>query len=325
MRRFLGIGALVLTLALLVPAAVLAFSAAQDSRSSGSASAQADDAAGTSDSEPKPWVGLYVMEVTEALAEKLGIDVQDGVAVVKVVSGGPADDAGIESGDVIGSIGGSDVATVSDVRDAVGAAAIGDTLAFRVERDGAESTHSVVVEERPTHAGGKARQHRGGKGHGLPGLDALRGIFSGDEEGPVSITLSAVTVTAVGEGSITLTPTADGNAAITATVTDGSFIVKDGVKADIGDVAVDDEGIAAIVDGELSALVIGSMDGFKHGRFGRFSGSNNGDDTGGFRRGGRGLGGGFTLPPDMLEGRDFLGPLRSLNGHQGQSSSNAIT
>ena len=89
------------------------------------------------------------MDVTDRLADKLDIDAEDGVAVVKVVEDGPADDAGIERGDVIASIDGSGVSTVSDVRDAVGAASVGGTLSFTIERDGGESTYNVTVGERP--------------------------------------------------------------------------------------------------------------------------------------------------------------------------------
>ena len=158
MRRFFVIGALVLTMALIVPAALLAFSSTQNDRQGASTAASESDAStettdSNEDSDPKPWVGLYVMEVTERLAEKLEIDAEDGVAVVKVVEDGPADTAGIEAGDIIVSIGDSDVSTVSDVKDAVSGAAVGDTLAFKVERDGSESTYNVTVGERPAREG----------------------------------------------------------------------------------------------------------------------------------------------------------------------------
>ena len=361
------------------------------------------------------------MEVTERLAEKLDIDAEDGIAVVKVVEDGPADDAGIESGDIIVSIGDSDVSTVSDVKDAVSGAAVGDTLAFKVERDGSESTYNVTVGERPAREGnGRARGHHGGaksgamgtsgigatvatlnadlaekleieteegivvvnvredspaddaglqsgdvivsvdgnavdsisnvveavrdaeagdtltfvvdrdgedanqtltvtveEGYGfrgaglnLHGLGGLKGVLSGDDDGPVNITVSKVTVKTIGEDSVTLTPTEEGNDDITATVTDDSVIFKDGEKVSLSDLAVDDEGFAAVIDGELSVLFIGSLDdiGRGHGRFGRFGGGNGGsDDATTSRRFGRGFGGGaLTLPPGFSGDRDSL-------------------
>ena len=455
MRRFFAIGALVLFSALLLPAALLACSSTKDDAQSVSVAATEGDSTAVTtasttettdsmaettdsttdstdsseDSDSKPWVGLYVMDVTERLATKLDIDAEDGVAVVKVVEDGPADDAGIEAGDVIVSIGDSDVSTVSEVRDAVGDASVGDTLAFTVERDGSESTYNVTVGERPAPQSSKGHSRSGGaksgamgfsgigatiatlnadlaekleieaeegivifrvvddspaddaglqsgdvivsvdgnnvdsisdvvdvvrdaevgdtitfvvdrdgesanltltatveEGYGwgatglsLRGLGGLKGVLSGDDEGPVNITVSAVTVKEVGDGSVTLTPTEDGNDDITATVTDGSFIFKDGEKVSLSDLAVDDEGFAAVIDGELSVLIIGSLDdiGRGHGRFGRFgggSGGNGGDATTSQPFGRRGNAGAFTLPPGFSGDRDFLGPLDGFEG-----------
>ncbi|MCY4624435.1 MAG: PDZ domain-containing protein [Chloroflexi bacterium] len=425
MKRFLGIGALALTLALIVPAAVLAFSSTQDDGQRSRVSASENDgSADSGDSDPKPWAGLYVMEVTERLAEKLEIDAEDGVAVVKVVEDGPADDAGIEQGDIIVSIGDSNISTVSDVRDAVGAASVGDTLAFTIKRDGSESTYNVTAGEMPAADRGRGFMHRGKsgimgpsgvgaviaslnadlaekleieteegvvivkvtadgpaddaglqsgdvivsiggntvetvsnavtavrdadvgdtltfvvdregesanlsfdvtveEGYGLRGaslnlrgLGNFRGVLSGDEEGPVDITVSKVTVSAIGEDSVTLTPTEDGNDDITATVTNDSMIFKDGGKAELSDLAVDDEGYAVVIDGDLSVLFIGALDdiGRGHRRFGRFGGDG-GDDATTSRRFSRGFGGGaLTLPPGFSGGRDFLGPLSGLEG-----------
>ena len=438
MRRFFVIGALVLTMALIVPAALLAFSSTQNDRQGATTSASESDAStettdSNGDSDPKPWVGLYVMEVAERLAEKLEIDAEDGIAVVKVVEDGPADTVGIESGDIIVSVGDGDVSTVSDVKDAVSGAAVGDTLAFKVERDGSESTYNVTVGEQPAREGkcdcdGRGRGHSGGaksgamgtsgigatiatlnadlaekleietaegivvvrvtagsptddaglqngdvivsvdgntvdsisdvveavreaevgdtltfvvdrdgedanqsltvtveEGNGfrgaglnLHGLGGLKGVLSGDDDGPVNITVSKVTVKTIGEDSVTLTPTEEGNDDITATVTDDSVIFKDGKKVSLSDLAIDDEGFAAVIDGELSVLFIGSLDdiGRGHGRFGRFGGGNGGsDDAITSRRFGRGFGGGaLTLPPGFSGGRDSLGPLTGFEG-----------
>ncbi len=428
MKRFLGIGALVLALALMVPAAILAFSTTQDNRQGGNVSASESDGSTDStsteeDTDSKAWVGIYIMEVTERLAEKLDIDAEEGVAVVQVVEDGPADDAGIERGDIILTIAGSDISSVSDVRDAVGDAGVGDTLTFTIERDGSESTYDVTVGERT-----EAMKHRNssmvrksgvmgasgigatiasldaelaekldieaeegvvivrvadggpaddaglekgdvivsvdgtvadtvsdvtgavrgaevgdtltfvvdregessdlsldvtveegyglrGAGLNLRGLGSLRGVLSSDEDGPVNITVSKVTVKAVGEDSVTLTPTEDGNDDITANVTDSSIIVTDGEKADLSDLSVDDEGYAVVIDGDLKLLLIGSFDdiGRGQGRFGRFDGNHGDGDAA--RRFGRGFGGGtFTLPPGVSEGRGFPGPFDGFGG-----------
>ena len=86
----------------------------------------------------------------------------------------------------------------------------------------------------------------------------------------------------------------------------------------LSDLAVDGEGFAAVIDGELSVLFIGSLEdiGRGHGRFGRFGGGNGGsDDATTSRLFGRDFGGGaLTLPPGFSGDRDSLGPLSGFEG-----------
>lgn len=193
---------------------------------------------------------------------------------------------------------------VTAVRDAE----VGDTLAFVVAREGEAGNLSldVTVEE-----GYGFR----GAGLNLRGLGNLRGVLPDGEDGPVNITVSRVTVEEIGEDSVTLAPTEDGNNDIQATITDGSIIIKDGAKVGLDDLAADDEGFAAVIDGELSVLFIGSFDdiGRGHGRFGRFGGNDGGDSSA--RPFGRGFGGGaFTLPPGTFGPGGSLGPLNGFRG-----------
>ena len=257
-------------------------------------------------------VGATIATLNADLAAKLEIEAEEGIVIVRVVGDSPADDAGLQSGDVIVSVDGNTVDSISDVVEVVRDAEVGDTITFVVDRDGESEnqTLTATVEE-----GYGFR----GTGLNLRGLGGLKGVLSGDDEGPVNITVSAVTVKEVGDGSVTLTPTEDGNDDITATVTDGSFIFKDGGKASLSDLAVDDEGFAAVIDGELSVLIIGSLDdnGRGHGRFGRFGGGSggNGGDANTSRPLGRGgNGGALTLPHGFSGDRDFLGPLDGFEG-----------
>jgi putative serine protease PepD len=85
----------------------------------------------------------------------LGVGLDDepaeggGVALTEVAEGGPAADAGIRAGDVILAIGGEDVETPDDVRDAVDSRDPGDDVEVRVRRDGDSRTVTVTLGERP--------------------------------------------------------------------------------------------------------------------------------------------------------------------------------
>ncbi len=47
------------------------------------------------------WLGVAVQLVTPELANALDLETQEGALVSQVTGGGPADDAGLERGDVI--------------------------------------------------------------------------------------------------------------------------------------------------------------------------------------------------------------------------------
>lgn len=76
-------------------------------------------------------------------------DADDSGALVDVVDGGPADDAGLEDGDVVVRAGGTSIETGDDLRDAVSEREPGDELELEVERDGDTETITVELGSRP--------------------------------------------------------------------------------------------------------------------------------------------------------------------------------
>jgi putative serine protease PepD len=72
-----------------------------------------------------------------------------GVELEEVVDGGPADDAGLQSGDVIVAVDGDEVETPDEVRAAVDSHQPGDEFEVQVRRDGDTRTETVTLGERP--------------------------------------------------------------------------------------------------------------------------------------------------------------------------------
>jgi len=68
-----------------------------------------------------------------------------GARVVQVVPDSPAAGAGIESGDVITKVDGTDIQTAADVVDAIGAHGSGDEITITYERDGESTTVDVTL------------------------------------------------------------------------------------------------------------------------------------------------------------------------------------
>ena len=78
---------------------------------------------------------------------------EEGVRLAEIIPGGPADDAGLEVGDVVVEIGGEPAETVDEVRGAVDAQQPGDELEVEVRRGDDTETVTVELGERPSSTG----------------------------------------------------------------------------------------------------------------------------------------------------------------------------
>ena len=91
------------------------------------------------------YMGVSTTTIDENLAEQYGLDVSRGALVGFVEPGSPADEAGIERGDIIVQIDGNDIEGGDDVFGAVRARRIGDSLTVVVVRGSAERDLDVVL------------------------------------------------------------------------------------------------------------------------------------------------------------------------------------
>src|SRR6266480_3948197 len=78
--------------------------------------------------------GLAVQTVTPEVAENLGLDRAEGVVVTSVKPGSPADEAGLQRGDVITQVNRSPVRSVADYNREVGKTGKGKSLLLLVKR-----------------------------------------------------------------------------------------------------------------------------------------------------------------------------------------------
>jgi S1-C subfamily serine protease len=111
----------------------------------------------------RPWIGISGRSVTASLAQSLGLTVDQGVYVVEVVSGSPAETAGLKGsnltsngqpasgGDVITSVDGHNVATIQDLQAYIAGKKVGDKVALTVLRDSNTLSIDVTLGERPAN------------------------------------------------------------------------------------------------------------------------------------------------------------------------------
>ena len=96
----------------------------------------------------RPYLGISYFAVTDAqTAAQLGVNAY-GVYIVEVVKGGPADKAGLQAGDRIVSVDGSEVATQSDLGTLMQDHKAGDTIEITVARGGQMQTVTVTLGEK---------------------------------------------------------------------------------------------------------------------------------------------------------------------------------
>ncbi|WP_298986357.1 Do family serine endopeptidase [uncultured Roseibium sp.] len=92
------------------------------------------------------WLGVRIQEVTDEIAESLGMDEAMGALVAGVTEDGPASKAEIEPGDVIIKFDGNEVEAMRELPRMVAETAIGKDVEVIVLRKGEEVTISVTLE-----------------------------------------------------------------------------------------------------------------------------------------------------------------------------------
>jgi serine protease Do len=95
------------------------------------------------------WLGVYIQEVTQDLAESFKMDKPSGALVARVLPGSPAEKAGIKVGDVILSFNGREVESSSRLPPLVGSTPVGRKVPVKVLRQGRERTLHVTIENLP--------------------------------------------------------------------------------------------------------------------------------------------------------------------------------
>ncbi len=90
-------------------------------------------------------LGVTVQEVNQTLADSFGLDKPQGALVADVQKGGPADKAGLQSGDVIRSVDGQPIVASGDLPAWISQATPGAKVQLEVWRKGASETLSATL------------------------------------------------------------------------------------------------------------------------------------------------------------------------------------
>ncbi len=101
------------------------------------------------EARPRAYLGITSVTVTPALAAAYGLPVSRGVLVVNVEAGGPADQAGIQPGDIIVGFGDQTITKTNDLQAALSKHQPGDQVTLIVNRSGREEHLTVTLGSAP--------------------------------------------------------------------------------------------------------------------------------------------------------------------------------
>ncbi len=92
------------------------------------------------------FLGVYIQDLTPALAKELGLKVNEGALVTEVIPGSPAEKAGLKERDVIISYNGKPVKNSAELKNYVLLTKPGTEVILKIVRDGEEKEIKVKIE-----------------------------------------------------------------------------------------------------------------------------------------------------------------------------------
>lgn len=124
----------------------------------------------------RPWLGIHIGELTEALAQAFGVD-KKGVLIQEVIEDSPAEKAGLRAGDVIVRFGGQEVGSIDELFGVLDQTKVDEGIDAVVVREGEQVTLNVAPTKRPDQYAGMFNQFAQPQLDGQPGAQAFRYQF----------------------------------------------------------------------------------------------------------------------------------------------------
>jgi len=91
------------------------------------------------------WMGVSIQDLTLDLARSFGLETSKGALIADVVSNGPADQSGLERGDVVIAYGNKEISNLGDLMNEIAATPVGEKIRVTVLRKGAKKEFIVKI------------------------------------------------------------------------------------------------------------------------------------------------------------------------------------
>jgi len=100
----------------------------------------------------RAYLGVYIQDITKGMEKTFGVEAGKGVLVSDTISGSPAEQAGIKSGDVITKVNGEPVGSTDELISAISMKPVGSVVTLDIVRDKAPMQMQVTLAEKPSEA-----------------------------------------------------------------------------------------------------------------------------------------------------------------------------
>jgi len=97
----------------------------------------------------RPWLGVVFYTVDQYAVFRYGLAVDKGALITEMATGSPADEAGIEPGDVITKFAGEEITTADELIQAIHSSQIGQEVEIVFWRGNAKNTTYAILAESP--------------------------------------------------------------------------------------------------------------------------------------------------------------------------------
>ncbi|NLV16275.1 MAG: PDZ domain-containing protein [Syntrophomonadaceae bacterium] len=97
----------------------------------------------------RPWVGVYLQDLSADMADYLGASSTQGSLVREIVAGSPASKSGIQKGDIILSIDGQKIKDSTTLTSTISKMKVGQKIKITILREKKELTLTVTLEQKP--------------------------------------------------------------------------------------------------------------------------------------------------------------------------------
>ena len=98
----------------------------------------------------RPYLGISGYDINESLLSVVSLKRDNGILITQLTKDGPAENAGVQVGDIIYAVDGENIASFDELSDIISAHQVGETLAFNINRNGSEITLNITLGEQGT-------------------------------------------------------------------------------------------------------------------------------------------------------------------------------